>query len=111
MPGEAGVALHEAFGPHVFEAGFFHQGEGGLGELRGGEEAGGGAVGVAGGVFGDFFEDALGFDGAVGVDGFEGHGHVVLTDGFAARAAKVDGEFFGVVFDDVGNFETCSGLV
>ncbi len=36
----------------------------------------------------------------------ERHGHVVLPDRLAARAAEVDRELLWVVLDDVGNGET-----
>lgn len=105
VPSETAVALHEAFGAHVFETGFFHEREGWLGELGCGEEAGGGAVGVGGCAVVDFFEDLFGFDGSVGTDGFEGHLHVVLTNGFSARTTEVDCELFGIVLHDVGDCE------
>lgn len=51
------------------------------------------------------------FDGVIGGNCFEGYGYVVLMDGFVMGIIEVNGEFFGVVFDDVGDGKVCSLLV
>ena len=101
MPCKAAVTLHQAFGAHVLEAGLFHEGESGLGKLGSGEQAGRRAVGVGGCILIDFLEDLLRLDGAVRIDGLKRHGHVILADGFATRATKMNREFFGIVFDNI----------
>lgn len=105
VAGEAAVALDDTLVTHVLERGLLHKSEGGLSELRRGEETGGRAVGVGAGGLVDLLEYLLGLDAAVGSHRLEGHGHVVLADGLATSATEVDGELVGVVPDDVGDGE------
>ena len=53
----------------------------------------------------DIEEASCCFGTGFAVDGFVGHGEVVLADCCATLAAEVDGELFGVLFDDVGDAE------
>ena len=98
---KAAVPLHQALGPHIFETGLLHQGQGRLSELGGGEQTGRGPVGIRGSGLIDALEDLLRLDRSIGIHRLESHRHVVLADGLAPWATEVDGQLLGVVLDDV----------
>lgn len=107
MASKAAVLLDKALVEHVRERSFLHQRQGRLGELSCREQARGRSVCVRAGVLGDFLEDFLRLDGAVCADCLESHRHVVLANGLAPWATKVDGELLRVVLDNIGDRKAC----
>ncbi|KAF3401859.1 hypothetical protein F1880_009718 [Penicillium rolfsii] len=101
VTGEAAVTLDQTLGAHVLETSFLHEGEGGLGELGGGQKTGRRAVGIRSSVLINLLEDLLGLDGTVGIHRLEGHGHVVLANGLTTGTTEVNGELLGIVLDNV----------
>ena len=57
-------------------------------------------------MFINILEDFLRFDGAIAINCFKRHRHVVLSNNLAPRSPKMNCEFIRIVFDDIDNRET-----